>query len=290
MRTFVMSALCLVCVAATVFPEDGEDTPGFRASYLPKTLEADQMTVGSSKTRKGSCSYGDTNAVASISLPGNKHMENDLLLGVRRVHLGLSSKIRSKDTLYGVLGINSHYTGTDRWDWQGNFVIQPDMVRSNIARKTRYIAALNGRFAASSRTGIHVGFYSELGMRASFVHPLIGVDYTRGPWLIQAIFPIKAGISYQGYEDHVLSLMARPFKTAVRVHKGLHDRPAIAQYVNTGGEFRWDYLPTKRWNFWAALGRTFGGTLFIGDKHNNHRHHIHLHQSPYFNIGVTFTP
>jgi hypothetical protein len=212
----------------------------------------------------------------------------DLIVGARRVRLGLGNKVRPRESLYGVLGLNTVYTGLDEWNWIGNLVAQPGLVTSNIARKTRYIASLNGRFTASQSTGVHVGFYAELGMRASFIHPLVGLDYTVGPWLLQAVYPIKAGISYQGLRSHVFSLMARPIYTAVRLHKALHNRPGIGCYKATGAEFRWDYIPTKRWNIWAAIGTTICGSLTLGDKNNNHRHHIHLHRAPYFNIGFTY--
>ena len=82
--------------------------------------------------------------------------------------------------------------------------------------------------------------------------------------------------------------MIRPFYTAVYVRKGFHDRPATARYKGTGGELRWDYLPTPRWNFWLSCGYALQGNLTVGDKNNNHRHHIHLPDAPYFNIGITF--
>jgi hypothetical protein len=289
MRTFVASLFCLVCITEIALALDEEESPGYRAAYVPQAIELDQLSIAPSKTRKGHFSYGETNGTVNGGFFRTGNVENTLLAGFRRIHLGLSSKIRPKDTWYGVLGITSRYRDAQRWDWQSAFVVQPDLVASNLARKTRYVIALHGRFEATQQIGLHVGLYSELGMRASFVHPLIGADYTAGSWLFQAVYPIKAGISYQGFARHAFSIMVRPFNTAVRTHKGLHDRPAIAHFAGTGGEFRWDYAPAALWNIWIALGRTLQGSLSIGDKHNNHRHHIHLHGAPYGNIGLTIT-
>ena len=289
MRSPLFTAFCLLCASTTLFAANEEEAPGYRTSYQPQILEVNQLSILPSKTRKGSFAYGETNALINTALPTKSNVENSILAGFRRVHLSLGSKIQQKSTLYGVIGINSQYTGEEQWNWLSSLIAQPDLVTSNIARKTRYIAALHGRYAATEQTGLHVGFYSEMGMRASFIHPLLGIDYTRGPWLFQIVYPIKAGISYQGIAKHVFSLMIRPFNTAVRVHKGLHDRPAVAHYTGSGGEFRWDFLPATRWNVWASVGQTIGGSLTIGDKNNNHRHDIHLHQAPYFNVGVTFS-
>ena len=284
-KTFVLVSI----IAATqLHGIDKDEEPGYRATYPNQVVQAEQLSVPPTHTRKGPCSYGDTMAFLSTKIGSTSSCSTDLIVGARRVRLGLGSKIRPRESLYGVLGLNTTYTGLDDWNWIGNVIAQPGLVSSNIARKTRYIASLNGRFAASQATGIHAGFYTELGMRASFIHPLIGLDYTVGPWLFQAVYPIKAGISYQGLRSHVFSLMARPITTAIRLHKALHNRPGIGCYKATGAELRWDYIPTKRWNIWAAVGTTVCGSLTLGDKNNNHRHHIHLHRAPYYNIGFTY--
>ena len=292
MRAFRVGKTCLIIsiIATTTqlrgIDEDGE--PGYRATYPNQVIQAEQLSIPPIHTKKGPCSYGDTTAFLSTNIRSTPNCTTDLIVGARRVRLGLGNKVRPRESLYGVLGLNADYTGLEDWDWVGNVVVQPGLVSSNIARTTRYIAALNGRFAASKAAGIHVGFYTELGMRASIVHPLFGFDYTVGPWLLQAVYPIKAGISYLGLRSHIFSLMARPIYTAVRLHKALHNRPGIGCYKATGTEFRWDYLPTKRWNIWAAVGTTMFGELTLGNKNNNHRHHIHLHSAPYFSIGFTY--
>jgi hypothetical protein len=269
--------------------DDAEEAPGYRATYPNQVIQAEQLSIPPTHTRKGPCSYGDTMAFLSTKIGSTPTCTTDLIVGARRVRLGLGDKTHPRESLYGVLGLNADYRGLEDWDWIGNFVVQPGRVSSNIARTTRYITALNGRFAASQSTGIHVGFYTELGMRASVVHPLFGIDYTIGSWLLQAVYPIKAGISYQGLRSHVFSLMVRPIYTALRLHKALHNRPGIGCYKATGTELRWDYLPTNRWNIWAAVGTTMCGSLTLGNKNNNHRHHIHLHSAPYFNIGFTYS-
>lgn len=267
---------------------DEEEAPGYRATYPNQAVQAEQLSIPPAHTRKGRCSYGDTTAFLSAKLSASPTLATDLIVGARRVRLGLEHKIQPRESLYGILGLNAEYHGLEDWSWIGNAVVQPRLIHSNIARSTRYILAFNGRYAATKAAGIHVGFYTELGMRASLIHPLLGLDYTAGPWLFQAVYPIKAGISYQGFQSHALSLMVRPIYTALRLHKSLHNRPGIGCYKATGAEFRWDYLPTPRWNFWVAVGSTVCGSLTLGDKHNNHRHHIRLHRSPYLNVGINF--
>lgn len=278
----------IITTSAQLRGGDEEEAPGYRATYPNQVVQAEQLSIPPSHTRKGRCSYGDTLAFLSTKVGSSPTCSSDLIVGARRVRLGLGNKIQPRESLYGVLGVNTEYRGLEDWFWTGNAVVQPRLISSNIARSTRYIIALNGRYAASKATGIHVGLYTELGMRASLLHPLIGIDTTVGPWLFQAVYPIKAGISYQGLRSHVFSLMARPIYTALRLHKALHNRPGIGCYKATGAEFRWDYFPTSRWNFWAAIGSTVCGSLTLGDKNNNHRHHIHLHRAPYFNIGLNF--
>ena len=288
MRSFCSCLLFICCSAASLFPEDEVEAPGYRATYPSKVIQADHLSISPAKSRKGHFSYMDTNATINASFFTKGSLENNIIAGVRRIHVGLRSKIHPKNTLYGVLGLDSKYTGIENWNWQGTLVVQPDVCSTNFARKTRYIACLHGRYAVNPGAGIHVGFYTELGMRSSFVRPLVGIDYTMKQWLLQAVFPIKYGVTYQGFKTNLFSVMVRPFFTSLRVHKGLYDRPAIAKYQGFGAEFRWDYLPTPRWNFWATIGSTLCGNLLIGNKNNNHRHHIHLHKAPYFNVGVTF--
>jgi hypothetical protein len=288
MRTFRSFLLFMCCIPTLAYSSNEEEAPGYRATYPNQAIEADQLSICPSGTRKGHFSYGETNASVDTLVYSKKTIENSIVVGFRRIHIGLSSKIKPQNTLYGVLGINSTYTGIAAWNWVGNCVVQPNLKSTNFADKTRYIASLHGRYEANPSTGLHVGFYAELGLRASIVHPLIGIDYTYGSWLLQGVYPIKYGITYQGIDRHRFSLMVRPFSTAVRVRKGLQDRPATTHYQGTGGELRWDYLPTSRWNFWMSLGLTLQGNLTIGDKNNNHRHHIHLRDTPYFNIGMTY--
>lgn len=287
MRTFrwILAALC--CSMPFSYAEDEVEAPGYRATYPTQVIELDQFSVLPSKTRKGPFAYGETNALVNSNIYSGKNIENSILAGLRRIHLALGTKIQPKDTLYGVIGIDSKYSGIQDWLWDGSFVLQPDIRSSNLARKTRYIGALHGRYEFLPSTGLHAGLYLEIGMRSSLIRPIVGVDYTRGPWLFQAVFPIKYGVTYQGLQKHRFSIMVEPLYTAVRIHKGINDRPAIARYQATGGELRWDFLPTSRWNIWASLGHTLWGNLTVGDKNNNHRHHIHLHKAPYLNIGVT---
>lgn len=281
------SLLSLIAASLQLQAVNEDDAPGYRATYPTQVVQAEQLTVVPAHTRKGPCSYGDTTAFVSTNIHTTAGGTTDAIIGARRVHLGLGKKTSPRGLLYGILGCNVDYRGLEEWDWIGNIVVQPRLSGSDIARGTRYIAALNGRFSATASTGLHVGLYSEVGMRASIIHPLLGIDYTVGTWQIQAVYPIKAGILYQGFRSHGFSVMVRPIYTALRLHKALHDRPGIGCYKATGLEFRWDYAPTRRWNLWASVGSTIFGTLTLGDKHNNHRHHIHLHRSPYFNIGVT---
>ena len=264
-----------------------DDAPGYRATYPTQVIQAEQLSIFPKHTRKGSCSYGDSSAFVSANMHESSSGTTDAIVGARRVHLGLGQKTAPRGVLYGILGCNVDYRGLKEWDWIGNAIIQPRLAGSNIARGTRYIIAINGRFSASAATGLHVGLYSEMGMRASIVHPLLGIDYTIGTWQIQAIYPIKAGLLYQGFRSHGFSLMVRPIYTALHLHKALHNRPGIGCYKATGLEFRWDYTPSRRWNLWAAVGSTITGTLTLGDSNNNHRHRIRLHRSPYFNVGVT---
>jgi hypothetical protein len=278
--------MCICCATAFNYAVDEVSTPGYRATYPMQVVGLDQLSICPANTRKGSFSYGDAHALINTKITSGKTIKNNLLAGFRRIHLGLGSKIHQKNSLYGVLGIDSKYSGIEAWLWNGSLVVQPDLQSSSLARKTRYMGTLHGRYEVVPSTHLHVGFYMELGMRASLIRPIIGIDHTHGPWLIQAVFPIKYGISYLAIQNHMFSLMIRPLYTTVRVHEGLRNRPAITQYRGTGGEVRWDYLPTSRWNFWISLGKTISGTLTVGNKNNNHRHHIHLHSAPYINIVI----
>ena len=291
-RLRIGKALVLISIIAMGVKLHGineVDAPGYRATYPNQVLQAEQLSIPPTHTRKGPCSYGDTTAFLSTNLCTAPNSTTDAIIGARRVHLGLGQKTTPRGSMYGILGLNTDYRGLENWDWNGNLVVQPKLSTTNVARATRYIAALNGRFAASQSTGLHVGFYTELGMRASIVHPLLGIDYTLGSWLFQAVYPIKAGVSYRGLESHAFSLMVRPIYTALRLHKSLHNHPGIGCYHTTGVEFRWDYAPHNRWNIWASIGSTMFGFLSLGDKNNNHRHHIRLHRAPYATIGVTWS-
>ena len=286
-QTLVCTSIIAACSHLLGINE--EEAPGYRATYPNQVILAEQLSIPPRHTRKGPFSYGDATAFLTTNLFSSTSGSTDLVVGARRVRLGLGQKVAPHESLYGVLGLNADYRALDGWDWIGNIVLQPQIKSKNIARSSRYIAAMNGRYAASSATGLHVGFYAELGMRASIVHPLIGIDYTAGPWLLQAVYPIKAGISYRAFQSHIFSLMARPVYTAIRLHKALYNRPGIGCYKAMGLEFRWDWAPEKRWNFWAAVGSTLPGSLTLGDKNNNHRHTIHLKTAPYFNVGLTWS-
>lgn len=284
----IIPALWSMALTCSLGAADQQEAPGYRESYPTQITQIEQLSVAPKTTRKGKASYSDTTATLAGRLFSTDAQKTNLILGARRVRIGLNSKIRPRNTLYGIIGVESEYTGIDQWNWLGNLTFQPHTSLSSIGRKMRTIASLDGRYAATEAMGIHAGFYVEAGMRATIVAPLIGLDYTAGSWLFQAIYPIKAGITYQGLRSHAFSIMIRPIYTAVRVHKGLHNTPSVATYQGNGAEFRWDFLPASRWNFWAGIGQTLGGSLSVGDKHNNHKHRIHLRSSPYFNVGLAY--
>ncbi len=288
MRIFQLALFIVGSVSASAFSIDELEAPGYRASYPDQVIEANQISIAPARSRKGHFSYGETNASVNATVYSNENTTQSILAGFRRIHQSLGSKIASKNTLYGVVGVNSEYTGVEEWLWSGGLVIQPDMRFSHCTRSIRYIPSLHGRYQVAPTAGLHVGMYAELGMRSSIVRPLIGVDYTWKKWLFQAIFPIKYGISFQGVTNHVFSFMVRPFYTAVFVRRGLTHRPAITCYKGTGAELRWDYFPTSRWNLWLAVGSTLQGSLTIGDTNNNHRHHVRLHRAPYWTLGITW--
>lgn len=274
-------------VSSALWCESAEDQPGYRTEYPEQVVDVNHLYMVPAHTHLGNFTFNDTNATVNTRLGAWSSGDIGVISGVRNVQLGLGHKIHSKDTLYGVLGAQATYRGIDQWAWLANLIVQSDVRHSAFLQRTRCIASINGRYAFNKQTGLYVGFYSEAGMRATIVHPIIGIDYTHGNWVYQAIYPIKAGVSYQGIKNNLLSLMVRPFYTAIRVDRGPYHKSAITVYKGTGAELRWDWQQSTLCGLWASIGHTLNGTLSVGNHHNHHRHHIHLNQVPYLQLGVT---
>lgn len=285
MKKFTFFALLLNSIAFSAPTEDPKDFPGYRAAYLEQKLNVDYLSTCPKKSDHGKFSFGDTNATVSKVVSKYANGDVSIIGGLRSVHMEMGSHIHSHSTLYGVLGGSVEYTGMSRWNWTGGLAIQPDIKRFDLARNTRYIGAIQGRFEHTKTIGIHAGLYVEAGMRALAVRPLIGADYTSGSWLYQAVYPIKAGASYIGLPHHIFSFMIRPFYTAVKVHKGFYHHPAVAKYEGSGAEVRWDLTPNPLWNFWLSVGHTIGSSLEVGNRNFHHKKDIHIKQAPYLQIG-----
>ena len=284
---YASKIFCALITTTSILQAVGEESvPGYRASYPEQALGASNLTILPKKCRKGQFSFSDNNFLYNPSIYKNPEMETFLLVGVRDVWLKLSDKIHSKNTPYAVLGLNATYDGVPDWTWAGGITLQSAVTHYSLINNTRYIGVLTGRYAVKKPLGITMGVYSELGFRANIVRPVIGLDYTRGNWVLEAIFPIKAGVMYKGFEKHLLSAMVRPFYTALREEKGLGKSPAIATFKGSGLELRYDFLPRHGFDIWMALGQTLSSNLSLGDRHNHHKHHIHLHSAPYANVGV----
>ncbi len=267
--------------------ESAEDQPGYRTEHPLQVVDVNHLYMSPSRTRLGNFTFNDTNATLNTRIGSWSSGEAGIITGVRNIELGLGHKIHSCDTPYAVLGAQGVYRGVDRWLWLGNLTFQSDVRHADFFRWSRYIASLNGRYSFTEKTGFYVGFYSEIGMRATIVHPIVGADYTQGNWVYQAIYPIKAGVSYQGLKSNLISFMIRPFYTGLRVDRGPYKNKSVAVYRGTGAEVRWDWQRTALCDIWATIGHTINGELSVGDKCNHHRHDIHLKQVPYLQLGIT---
>lgn len=285
MKKYIFFALLVNSVAFSAQSEDPEDFPGYRATYLEQKLDIDYLSTCPKKSDHGKFSFGDSNATLSKVASTYANGDVSIIGGLRRIHMELSTHIRSHDTLYGVCGASVDYTGMSRWNWTGGLTVQPDITRFDLARNTRYVGAIQGRFEHTKTIGLHAGIYVETGMRATAVRPLIGADYTSGSWVYQAVYPIKAGVSYTGLPHHIFSCMIRPFYAAVKVHKGFYHHPAVAKYEGSGAEVRWDLTPNPLWNFWFSVGHTLDSSLKVGNGNFHHKKDMHINQAPYLQVG-----
>jgi len=287
MRKFLFAlTLCTIGSLAASPSEDDPRLPGYRTTYPMQSLDINVLSTMSTRTRKGNFRYGDSNATINFGRP---ECSTNIIAGIRNINMSLSSKkIQRENTLYGVLGIDTKYTEMENWIWLGNLVIQPDLRNADFSRTTRYIGSFQGIFAITENLCSYIGAYAEVGIKNKNIKPILGLEYLFGDWKARIIYPIKAGFTYFGIQDHAFSLMLRPFYTAVRTSKGLNHKPSILRYENTGLELRWDYMPNSSLNLWVSLGQTIKGRLTVGDRNNNHRHHIHVQGDPYAQIGITY--
>jgi len=281
------SCLAVLFTFSLLVADSPSDLPGYRAAYFLRSVDAQYLSIFPAKTRYGKFSYGDGQATISGRLYRSSSAALDLMAGIRNVHMKIRNDFPRNNSLYGVVGLNGRYSGVERWVWLGSLVLQPRLA-SEAFRDMRYIGLLHGRYLYNERTGLHVGCYAEVGTRAKNIQPLIGMDYTCGAWTYQVVYPLKAGVTYSGIEEHAFSLMARPFYTAVRFHKKHHDRSGVAEYTGKGVELRWDWMPSSQWNVWVSVGQSLMNTLKIGNHHNHHRHHVHVHSAPYVQLGLLF--
>lgn len=266
--------------------EDDYGLPGYRATYLEQMLDVDMLSIGARRCHHGPFSFADKNASINKIFYKGDAGNISLTGGVRQIKMCLGSRLSPQTTTYGVLGSSLEYTGVDNWKWMAGLSLQPDIHQPNLIKNTRYIASLHGRFMYNKAFGLHVGANVETGMRTVLVQPIIGADYTKGPWMYQAIYPIKAGVSYVGLPHHVFSFMIRSIYTAARLQKGLSHKPSVIRYRDTGAEIRWDLSPNPMWNLWVSCGYTLSGLLHVGNRKFHDRNGISFKPAPYGQIGI----
>jgi hypothetical protein len=283
----ITKTLFALIMSSTLLHGAGEESvPGYRASYPENAIGISNLTIGPQKTHSNKFIYSDTNLLCNPDVYKSDNVEASLLFGIRDVHMSMSDKLKPKNTPYGVVGVNGIYDGVQDWCWTGGLSLQSSVKQWNLLSNTRYIGALLGRYAYKPNTGLSVGLYSELGFRANIVRPIVGLDYSRGNWVLEAIYPVKAGLVYKKFAKHQFSAVVRPFYTALKNTHALHHSPAVSTFKGYGYELRYDYIMKKGINLWTTLGYTGSCNLHIGDRHNNHIHHYHLASAPYFSLGL----
>jgi hypothetical protein len=282
-----IGCMALICCFSFLTADEPESLPGYRATELPKTVDAEYLAIAPAHSHHGKFTYQDGIATINTNLYASSTSELGLQAGFRNIYMKLASHLHQRDTVYGVVNLNGRYSGVERWVWDGGLAIQPNL-NANTFESTRYIGYLHGRFLYNEVAGLHVGAYVETGMRTANVKPIIGADYTQGVWTYQLVYPLKAGVSYGGIEKNLLSLFMRPFYTAERLQKGPYHHRSVAKFAADGIEFRWDWMPSPRWNAWALVGKTVMSSLTIGDHHFHHRHHMHLQSAPYLQLGLLY--
>ena len=287
MKTLTTCLIMASWASIALWSEDEASLPGYRATYPEQVVDLDYLSVTPQKGSGKHVSFSDTNAILNKKLIINNRGNVAALVGIRRLGFGNKSHVRPQNTNYAVLGTSFEYTSMNRWNWSGILSLQPDIHWFDLLRTTRYIASIHGRYQKSKDLGVHVGAYLETGMRITILQPIIGVDYTYGQWIYQAVFPIKGGVSYTGFNHHILSLMARSMYVGAKSHSAFSHKPVTLQYRSTGIEFRWDLLPSQCWKSWISLGQTITGTLRKGNKNFHHTRLTTLHPSPYCQIGIT---
>ena len=284
-----LEGLCLIIplsITCWAYSEDDPELLGYRATYPEQMLDIEYLATCPKKCHHGMFFFSD--AVASINkvMLKNDQTKFSFTGGFRDICMHLGKHLKHEQTPYGIVGSSLEYYGMNGWQWNADAFIQPDLCWFDLLRTTRYISSLHGMYQQSKELGYHVGAYAETGMGATTVQPIIGIDYKKGSWIYQAVYPVKAGISYIGLPHHIFSVMIRSIYTAIKVEKGFYHHPAGAAYKATGAEVRWDLSPSFTWNFWASIGHTLASSLEVGNKNFHHRKTIGLKGAPYAQVGI----
>lgn len=174
----------------------------------------------------------------------------------------------------------------DHWTWRGLIQINYDGFDKFDAEYFNYNFMLWGRYELCQNFGIHMGFFSETGMRMDRIYPIIGFDWQISErWKLSAVFPFDMALSYLIAKHWTVALAGRTFDSRHRVKPHESHAGYVTRYSNFGLEAMLKY-EEKGLIANIHVGVTTGGDYRIANSHNHHPRHYHLDPAGYVGAQV----
>ena len=249
--------------------------------------------IGPQKIKEGSTEgtklhYSDEVAFATYSHHLGEENILSLQLGYQhlRIHWDENPRFKGPDYNYADVSVGFLSDALEDWRWflNGGVLVSTDDF--NFGRTGVWYGLMWGRLNYNKYLGFHVGFWGQVGVKNSYMLPVIGFDLKFAEkWKMTAIFPFDFSLTY-------ILTPAADLGIRVATYGGFYKMP----YRAKGGVGEFDdgifSIYSKSLNLYYAVrlkeklywdisgGYNFGGWILSKDADNHHGKYYKFKSAP----------
>jgi hypothetical protein len=178
--------------------------------------------------------------------------------------------------------------------WHDNLKVRTDIYVHNNTERTKFkntfvIYEAESVYQANPNANIHLGVVGTAGLHFTRYLPMIGFDFSKNSWKINAVFPTNVSLVYAFNKAWSINTAVRWFLSRQRLGKTEHRhlKEGLVTYLNGGAEVGVNYIMMEGLaELCIHAGETFGGRARTGDERNNHRQTYRVKPAPYFGASL----
>lgn len=191
---------------------------------------------------------------------------------------------------YAQFSLMFYTTGLEDWRW----ILRADynLDLEHFGHPTTYglfSLLIWGKYQLHRKWSYHVGAMGSVGLEASPVYPIIGIDFSPNKkWVFEAVFPITYSIQYKLNKNWKFSIKGRPLKERFRVGSQEPQPRSVFNYSSIGTEFNIQYEQFLWLDVQVYAGYNFGGNFYIKNQFGRKALYTEVGGAPYGGASLDY--